>query len=296
MGAESGAAAIGVGRARPAIGRAPAQAGPRPADQARRQVAVGDDDQRDLRVRGDRRDDQRHDQQAAVGTPRAEVERLEAAIADGADHQERRHQHHRQRQQVVGPAGDGSRIGEDGRGRHAGGRRAGHADEVALVDARDVGLDVEARQADRRRRDEHEAGRPAGLVERLQAPREAQDRRRHAERHDVGERVELDAERARRAGHARDAAVQHVEDDGDADEHRRLLEVVAQRVDHAGVAAEQVAEREQAGQQVGAAAHAARDRRAPSARSGGPSARRRRPGAAGTRRGGSPPPARRRRA
>ena len=51
----------------------------------------------------------------------------------------------------------------------------------------------------------------------------ASTRRRQTERDDVGERIELDAERARRVGHPRDAAVEHVEDERDADERRRQL-------------------------------------------------------------------------
>ena len=56
------------------------------------------------------------------------------------------------------------------------------------------------------------------------------------------------------AGQARDAAVEHVEHDREADERRRGLELAAHRVDDARVAAEHVAHREQAGQQVDAAA------------------------------------------
>ena len=59
------------------------------------------------------------------------------------------------------------------------------------------------------------------------------------------------------AGQPRDAAVEHVEDDGEADERRGRLELAAHRVDDAGVAAEHVAHREQAGQQVDAAAEPA---------------------------------------
>ena len=92
--------------------------------------------------------------------------------------------------------------------------------------------------------------RPSGF----ESPRERQDRRRDPERDDVGERVELQAELAFRAGQPRDAAVEHVEHEGEADEGRRGLELAAHRVDDAGVAAEHVAHREQAGQQVDAAA------------------------------------------
>ena len=55
-------------------------------------------------------------------------------------------------------------------------------------------------------------------------------------------------------GQARDPAVEHVEDDGEADERRRGRVLAAHGVDHARVAAEHVAHRQQAGQQVDAAA------------------------------------------
>ena len=163
--------------------RGGASAAPRPADQAGRQIAVGHHDQRDLRVRGDRRDDQRHQQQAAVGAPRAEVDRLEAAVADGADHQERRHQHHRQRQQRCTasrrrPYG----IGEDRRRGHAGRGRARHADEVALV--RRPGRVWMLKRASRIAAAETNT-KPAAQPSRPNGCRpqaNAQDRRRHAER------------------------------------------------------------------------------------------------------------------
>ncbi len=58
------------------------------------------------------------------------------------------------------------------------------------------------------------------------------------------------------AGQPRDAAVEHVEHDREADERRGRLVLAAHRVDDARVAAEHVAHREQAGQQVDAAAEA----------------------------------------
>ena len=82
---------------------------------------------------------------------------------------------------------------------------------------------------------------------------EGQDRRRDAEGNDVGQRVELDAEFAGGARQPRDAAVEHVEHDRKADERRGRFELAAHRVDDARVAAEHVAHRDQAGQQVHAA-------------------------------------------
>ena len=58
-----------------------------------------------------------------------------------------------------------------------------------------------------------------------------------------------DAELAGAARHPRDAAVEHVEHDRDADERRGLVVLATHRVDHAGVAAEHVAQREEARQE-----------------------------------------------
>jgi hypothetical protein len=51
----------------------------------------------------------------------------------------------------------------------------------------------------------------------LHAPRERQHRRGHAETHSVRQRIHLAAEIAGGVGHARDAAVQTVEEHGRAD-------------------------------------------------------------------------------
>src|SRR5690606_31893345 len=68
---------------------------------------------------------------------------------------------------------------------------------------------------------------------------------------------------ARGPGQPRDAAIEHVEDDGDADERRGGGVFAACREDDARVAAEQVGEREKARQQVHASPEAPRLRVAP---------------------------------
>src|SRR5207247_1943627 len=76
----------------------------------------------------------------------------------------------------------------------------------------------------------------------------------NAERDDVGERVEFEAERALGAGQPRDSAIEHIERDRQADEERRGLKLLPHRVHDARVAAEHVSEREQARQQIDATA------------------------------------------
>src|SRR6185503_15613699 len=130
--------------------------------------------------------------------------------------------------------------------------RARQPDEVTLVDR--ACLNIESRKANRGACNEHKPRRPSEAAKRLQSPLERQDGRRDAERNDVSERVELHAEGAGRSRHPRDPAVQHVDDDRDADEGRRLFQLPSHRVDDAGVAAEHVGKRERAGKQVHAAA------------------------------------------
>jgi anti-sigma regulatory factor (Ser/Thr protein kinase) len=93
-----------------------AQLRPRQANEGRRQVRVRHRDERPLRMGGDRRDDDGHEDQVAVRPARTQVEVLEAAVADGADHEERGHEHHRQGQERH-PAFEAIGIREHGRGR-----------------------------------------------------------------------------------------------------------------------------------------------------------------------------------
>jgi hypothetical protein len=95
----------------------------------------------------------------------------------------------------------------------------------------------------------------------LQARREGQRGGRHAERDHVGQRVELAPERGMRLAPARDAAVEHVEDEGGRCQRRgpeKLRERLARHEghgqEHCADAAGRVAEREGIGQ-VEAADH-----------------------------------------
>jgi hypothetical protein len=95
---------------------------------------------------------------------------------------------------------------------------------------------------------------------RMKSPLKRQNRWRDPEGHDVGERVELEAEGTGRSRQARDPSVEHVEHEREADEERGGRELTAYRMDNAGVATEQVRHREHARQQVDAAAQTARTR------------------------------------
>ena len=62
-------------------------------------VGVGHHDQREARVGGDQRDDDGADEQREVRAAPADVDRLDAAEADRADHQERGHEDDGERRQ-----------------------------------------------------------------------------------------------------------------------------------------------------------------------------------------------------
>ena len=204
------------------------------------------------------RDQHGEEQQHPERAPCLQVERLEAAEPDGAHHQQRRNDHEQQRRQRRAELCQALGVREDRGRENARRRRARHTHEIALVRRR--GLNVESRQPQRRCGHEQEGRRPSEATERAEAPRERQHGGRHPERDDVGHRVELHAELAGSPRHPRDAPVEHVEHDSDADERRGHLELTAHRVDDARVAAEHVAHREEAGQDGDAATRMTRRR------------------------------------
>ena len=121
---------------------------------------------------------------------------------------------------------------------------------------------VEPGQPDRGARQPHEAGDPAEgipLVAALGEQRERQQGRGHAERDQVGQGVELQAERGHRADQPCDGAVGDVEDDREADEHGSQLVLPADRHQDRAEPAHHVGEREQAGQRREGATAAAPD-------------------------------------
>ena len=89
-------------------------------------------------------------------------------------------------------------------------RRAGEADEIAIVGL--SGHDVEARQAQRDADEKQERERAAEVAEDLQSPGVDEDGGRATERHDIGERVVLFAELARRRKLPGEESVERVED------------------------------------------------------------------------------------
>src|SRR6202022_2207765 len=83
------------------------------------------------------------------------------------------------------------------------------------------------------------------------------ERRGDAEADDVGEGVELHAEFGGGAGHAGDAAVERIEEDGEADSFGRAIKLIGaphEASDHGVIPAEEIRHGEHAGKEKNAAA------------------------------------------
>ena len=118
---------------------------------------------------------------------------------------------------------------------HAGRRRSGHSREESVA-ARRHALNIEPRQTPRAATEIEKADQPAELdqvqcsgatrgCQRADAPGVGQKRGSHAEAHDVRERIELLSKLAVGAHGARDAPVQRIENNGDADGASGVVEI-----------------------------------------------------------------------
>ena len=198
-------------------------------------------------LRGHDHAGQDDDQQRLDGRSLRPVELLEAPVA------ERRH--HEQRDQIgddghadAHPARELFTLQQNHqRARHGGAGRNGQADEIALVGG--AGDHVEARQTQGAADHEQKRREPRGAPEIAQRERVEQERRRHSERDEVGQRVVLDAELARGLHETRHAAIQHVHDHRHENGERRFRVAAVHRQQQREEAAEQVGGREQARQQ-----------------------------------------------
>ena len=193
-------------------------------------------------------------------------QRAERAEPDVADHEQRRDDDDQQHPQPVAALHLVAER-EDRREDDAGGPGAGQAGEVPLVRRRVDGR-VEPRQPDRGAGEPDEAGDPAQgipFVAALGEQGEREQRRRQTEGHQVGQRVELQAERGDRPDQPGDRAVGDVEDDREADQDGGQPELAADRHQDREEPAEHVGQREQARQRgqrpPAGAAHGAADER-----------------------------------
>ena len=132
------------------------------------------------------------------------------------------------------------------------GRRRRQSLEVTLVDH--TGIDVEARQAQRSAGAIDKRGDPAPAPQPLQRPHVGDERGCGTERHHVGQRIHLLAERALGVGHARHAPIQAVEHHGAENANGCHVEAAVHRHDDGIEAAEQRRQRKQVGQDVNALA------------------------------------------
>ena len=130
---------------------------------------------------------------------------------------------------------------------HAGRGRGGQPDEVSAVAHSRV--HVEAGEPERAADHEQERAEPRRPPEPAEGQRVQHEGGRHAERHHVGERVELDAELGRGPREARHLAVQDVHHHRDEDGDGRLDEARLGGEHEGEEAAEEVAGGEQARQE-----------------------------------------------
>ena len=140
----------------------------------------------------------------------SDFHRLHTSKPDRAHHQQRRDEDQCQGRQRRPPLLQPARIQVDRRDDHR--RRGGgwETREVTLVGG-GIRLNIETCEPHCRRGDIQKPDRPPQSLQWPQAPRKREDGRRQAERHDVGEGVELDAKSGRGVRQACDEAVQSVE-------------------------------------------------------------------------------------
>ncbi len=153
------------------------------------------------------------------------------------------------------------------RGDHASGGRSGHAGEKTAA-ARGHALNIEAREPPGTADHEEKSDEPAELdeVKRLgrlggghgaHAPNIGEERRGDSEADNVGERIKLLAEFAGGAHGAGDAAVEGIEQNGDTDGARGVVEIrrrAFQGGENGVITAEEIRDGENSGKDVNAAA------------------------------------------
>src|SRR3990170_3388674 len=204
-------------------------------------------EEEELVVRGDDEHPEHDQQQDPQPMAPGEIHLLEAPVAEGGDHQ---HGH-----DIRGGA-DGEqspacdllvRQEEHRGGRQSRGRRRRQSHEKAAV--QQPGVDVEAGQPDRPADDEQERGEPGGPSQLRQRPGVQEEGGGHAERHHVGQGVELQPELGRRVGEPRHFAIEDVQQDGSQNGDSRVRVPAVRRQQHRQESAEEVRGGQQARQQ-----------------------------------------------
>src|SRR5438876_3057383 len=237
--------------------REPPPPGQQPAkvdDGSRERVGHDRQEQDGLR-RGDGQHDE-HDEpeEHLEGMAMVELDLLEREVPDLAHHEARDRVDYEQHEDaLVRRTGAAEVVEEQHGGRdHVGRGRDREADEVPLLDRPD--LHVEAREPERAARHVERRRKPAPAPPGHERPLVDEDPGRDAERHQIGERIVLLPERARRAGEPCDAPVQHVARLGDEDHDGGELVAMTERRDHGVETGDQAGGREEVRQEVDAAA------------------------------------------
>ena len=154
------------------------------------------------RAEGDDREEESGQRQDPRGAASLQIEVLEGPVADRRDHQVREDDRQTEKPGHPEAIDQPLRCGQDERRDRRGRRRDRKTHEIPLV--RDMGLDVEARQPHRAADHEEKRSEPAQAEEIGEPPGVGEDRRRHSEGDEIGQRVVFRAEFRRRVGHARD--------------------------------------------------------------------------------------------
>src|SRR5512134_3205664 len=194
------------------------------ADRSRDDVERREQEDHHLGLGDQEEGEEDEDDQRVERPPAERFQVLEAVVLDGAHHQERQDVDGQEQRQVFEAARPAEVVEEqeNRRDKRRGGRDR-QAVELALFDG--VDLDVEPRQPQRAADQEEERRQPAPPSELRERPAVNQERRRDSERHEVRQRVVLDAELRGGPGHARHPAVQPVEHGGRDDPYRGVLEL-----------------------------------------------------------------------
>ena len=160
-----------------------------------------------------------------------EADLLEGEVADLAHHEARDAVDHEQHQDVLVRRSLAAEevVEEDGGGDDIRRRGDGQPDEVPLLGRGD--LHVEAGEPERTAGHVERRGKPPPAAPGAEGPLVDENAGCHAERHEIRERIVLDAEGAHRAGEPRDPAVEDVAELRDEDHDRRQAVLMAERRD-----------------------------------------------------------------
>src|SRR2546426_6224470 len=229
-------------------------------DESGTKIDRRDNEKHNFRIENNEGDQHRRTKKHDTGPWLLHVELFETGVTNRTDHQKGDQKNQQGPQERRSHEQNGRLEEMDDSGNHAGAHGNRQADEVA-PGARLrwlLRLNVESGQAKRSAHEKRERGEPAKLVHVLddvrletgggaQTPLESQHRGCDSKRDQIGQGVQLDAEVAVRLCQASDVAIHHVQHHAHTNGDRRVVVVRAQGRDHGIVAAKNIPNGEQAG-------------------------------------------------